>query len=67
MDQMQLAKIAKWILVIGGLAWAYEGIMGNDIIEQIFGSLEPTVDVVVFGLSAVYLAYFMVTKPYKKK
>lgn len=66
MDQMMIAKVAKWILVIGGLAWAYEGYSNTDIIESVFGNLEPVVDM-VFGLSAVFLAYFMVTKPYNKK
>lgn len=62
MDRKTIAWVAKWVLVVGGLLWAYEGIMGSDLTETVFGGLEPIVDVVVFGGSAVFLAYHMLTK-----
>lgn len=58
-------KVAKWILILGGLIIAYEGFTGVDLIESTLGSLEPIVDIVVFGGSAVYLAYHILTM--KKK
>jgi uncharacterized membrane protein YuzA (DUF378 family) len=58
-----LMMIAGWILVLAGLAWAYEGITNVDIIEQIFGgSLEPIIDIFFFGGSALFMGYFMLMK-----
>ncbi len=57
---------AKWILVLGGLLWAYEGVTNSDLIEKTLGSLEPTFDVVVMGGSAVILAYHLLTMKGKK-
>lgn len=50
-----------WALVLGGLAWAYEGVTGSDMIERVFRSLEPAVNVVVLGGSALYVAYHLMT------
>ncbi len=58
--------VAKWILVLGGLPWAYEGLTNSDLIENIFGTMEPVVDVVVFGGSAVLLGYHLLTMKHKK-
>lgn len=58
--------LAKWILVLGGLLWAYEGFTGSDLIETVFGSLEPIIDIVVFGGSALILGYHMLTMKGKK-
>ena len=66
MDQKMLTVTAKWVLVAAGLAWAYEGFTGTDIIANVFGGLEPIVDVVVFGGAAVYFAYYLLNKKSKK-
>lgn len=58
--------LAKWILVLSGLLWAYEGFTGSDLTETVFGSLEPIIDIVVFGGSAVLLGYHMLTMKPKK-
>lgn len=57
--------VAKWILVIGGLLTAYRGITGTDLIASTLGSLEPVVDIVVFGGAALLLGYHLLTM--KKK
>jgi uncharacterized membrane protein YuzA (DUF378 family) len=67
MDQKSLTILSKWLLVIGGLVLAYQGLMGRDIVEQMFGGMKMYVDIIVFGIPAVYLAYVMLTKPSKKK
>ena len=58
--------IAKWILVLSGLLWAYEGFTGGDLVETVFGSMEPIVDIVVFGGAAVILGHRMLTMKPKK-
>ena len=57
-----MVRVASWILVAGGLLWAYEGVTNTDLIQAVFGNLEPTVDVVVFGGAALYKLYFMLNK-----
>lgn len=59
-------KIAKWILVFGGLLLAYEGLTDTNLIESIFGSLEPVIDIVVFGGAAVLLGYHLMMMKSKK-
>jgi hypothetical protein len=51
---------------LGGLALAYEGFMGTDLVTSMFGGLDMYVKVVGFGLPAVYLAYVMLTKKAKR-
>ena len=58
--------IAKWILVIAGLAWAYKGFSSNNIVESTFNGLESTIEIIVFGGAAVYVAYALMTKKSKK-
>lgn len=57
---------AKWVLVFSGLFWAYEGFTGSDLTETILGSLEPIIDIVIFGGSAVVLGYHMLTMKPKR-
>lgn len=52
---------AKWILVLSGLLWAYEGLTGVDLVESVFGSLEALIDIVVFGGAALLLGYRLLT------
>lgn len=58
---------AKWVLVFSGLFWAYEGLTGSDLVEVIFGTMEPVVDIVIFGGAAVILGYHLSTMKSKKK
>ena len=58
--------LSKWILVIGGLLIAYEGLTNKDLIEMTLGSLEQVVDIVVFGGAAVILGYHLLTMKHKK-
>ena len=62
-----LVMVSKWVLVLGGLLWAYEGLTNTDLLEAILGSFEPVIDVVVFGGAAVVLAYHLLTMKGKKK
>ena len=61
-----LTVASKWVLVVGGLVIAYEGLTGTDLIETTLGSLEMVVDVVVFGGAALVLAYRLLTMKGKK-
>lgn len=60
-----ILTIVGWVLAVGGLVLAYKGFTGTDLIQTVFGGLEPVVDVVVFGGAGAYKAYWMLTK--KKK
>ena len=57
-----MVRVASWVLVVGGFLWAYEGITSTDLIQTMFGNLEPVIDVVVFGGAAAYKLYFMLNK-----
>lgn len=59
--------LVKWVLVVGGLLRAYEGLTKTDLILTTVGSnLAPMVNIVVFGGSAVLLAYHLLTMKKKK-
>jgi uncharacterized membrane protein YuzA (DUF378 family) len=56
--------IAMWLLIIGGLAWGYEGLADRDVFEIIAGKNHP-VEVVIdllIGLSALLIGYDMIAK-----
>ena len=59
MKQNSLSSLASWILIIGGLVIAYNGLTNVDLIENIFGTGKPIVDA-VFGIAAVALTLQMV-------
>lgn len=63
---MNLMKLSKWILIVGGLLTAYQGITGANLVDSVFGSVAMYVNVVVFGGAAVYLAYGLLTMKKKK-
>lgn len=58
--------LAKWVLVIGGILIAYQGLTGVDLVMTTFGSISQTVSIVVFGGAAVVVAYHLLTVKYKK-
>ncbi len=60
--QRTLDHVTRWALVIGGLLWAYEGFTNTDLVMRTFGSAEQVVDIIVFGGSALYVAYRMVSR-----
>lgn len=64
MNQKTLTIISKWVLVLSGLSWAYKSFTGVDVTATVFGGFEPIVAVVV-GLSALNLAYVLVSKAKK--
>lgn len=56
--------IAQWLLIIGGLAWGYEGLADRDVFEMIAGKnhpIEVVIDVLV-GLSALLVGFEMISK-----
>lgn len=57
-----LVIYSKWVLILSGALWAYQGLTGTDLLMQILGGLTSTVEIVLFGGAAVYLAYKMLTK-----
>lgn len=63
---MNLMKLSKWVLVVGGLLIAYQAISGSNLVDSVFGSFSMYVNVVVFGGAAVYLAYGLLTMKKKK-
>jgi uncharacterized membrane protein YuzA (DUF378 family) len=67
MDSKTLAVASKWILVVGGLGWAYMGYSRMDLFQQFLGDFAPMLELVVFGLAALYLAYHLLTMKGKKK
>ena len=56
-------KIAMWLLVFAGLVLGIEGIIDKDIIEVVLGNsiYESVVDIVL-GISALIVAYTLITK-----
>jgi uncharacterized protein len=49
--------LAKWLLIIGGLNWGFMGLLGTNIIENVFGAWGwlVTLIYVLVGLSAVLM------------
>lgn len=62
MDKKTLTTLSGWVLVLGGLLLGYEGLAGADLIESLFGSLKPIINIAVFGLAAIYMGYQMLGK-----
>ncbi len=62
---MNLTKLSKWILIIGGLSVGYQGLTGVDLIGTTLGGLKMIVDLLV-GLAAINLAYVLLTNTKKK-
>jgi uncharacterized membrane protein YuzA (DUF378 family) len=64
-DPMNAVRtIAQWLLIIGGLAWGYEGLADRDVFEMIAGKnhpIEVVIDVLV-GLSALLVGFEMISK-----
>lgn len=58
---MNLMKLSKWILIVGGLLTAYQAFSNVNLVSSVFGTFSMYVDVVVFGGAAVYLAYGLLT------
>lgn len=61
MNNRMVLKLAEWVLVLGGLAWAYDGATGSNIIERVFRGLAPVVDIALLGGAALYLGYHLLT------
>jgi uncharacterized membrane protein YuzA (DUF378 family) len=62
---MNMVKtIAMWLLVVGGLAWGFEGLADRDVFEIISGKNHP-IEIVIdllIGLSALLIGYDLITK-----
>jgi uncharacterized membrane protein YuzA (DUF378 family) len=62
---MNMVKtIAMWLLVVGGLAWGFEGLADRDVFEMIAGKnhlVEVVIDLLI-GLSALVVGYDMIAK-----
>jgi uncharacterized protein len=57
-----MQKIAKWVLIVGGLNWLLVGLVGWDI-GQLFGGQEQIISRIIYilvGISAI-----MAIKPMK--
>lgn len=55
--------VSIWLLIIGGLAWGFEGLTDKDVFEMIagkYGMLENVIDVLI-GLSALFVGYKVIT------
>jgi len=55
--------ISIWLLIIGGLAWGFEGLTDKDVFEMITSSypmLETVIDVLI-GLAALFVGYKVIT------
>lgn len=62
---MNVARtIAIWLLIIGGLAWGFEGLADRDVFEMIAGknhAIEIVIDLLI-GLSALIVGYDTIAK-----
>ena len=59
MKQNSLSALASWILIIGGVTLAYQGLTGIDLMERIFGQTKSLADA-AFGIAALALMLQMV-------
>lgn len=50
-----------WLLVIGGLLLGYQGITGEDILENLLGSQIKMLGNVIIGVAAVLIGYSQLT------
>lgn len=58
---MDTKQLVGWVLVVGAVNWGLVGLLGMNVVEQIFGATIITKIVyIVVGLAGVYKAYMMV-------
>ena len=56
-----MKMVAMWLLVIGGLAWAYEGFMGKNIFSMMGNSYAEMGAYALMGISALFVGFKMIT------
>ena len=50
-----------WILIVGGLLWGYEGLLGTNLLVTVLGASVASIVEIIVGVAAVLLAYLKLT------
>ncbi|MBI4971972.1 MAG: hypothetical protein HZC17_09110 [Candidatus Omnitrophica bacterium] len=56
-----MKKLAMWILVLGGLVMAYDGLMGKNMIDMLGNRYAELGVYALMGLSALFVAFKLIT------
>ncbi len=56
-----------WVLIIGGLLWGYEGLIGVELQESLLGVTIANLLEILVGVAAVIVAYYKLTTTKSKK
>jgi uncharacterized membrane protein YuzA (DUF378 family) len=50
-----------WVLIVGGLLWGYEGLMGTNLLVAVLGMQVASIVEIIVGAVAVVMAYLKLT------
>lgn len=56
-----------WVLIVGGLLWGYEGLMGVELQEALLGMSVSNILEIIVGVVALLVAYMKLTMSGKKR
>ena len=55
-----------WLLIIAGVLWGYEGLVGTNLLVTIFGLSVASIVEIIVGIAALIVAYLKLTAKGKK-
>ena len=50
-----------WVLIVGGLLWGYEGLMGTNLLVSVLGTSVASIVEIIVGVVALAVAYLKLT------
>ena len=50
-----------WVLIVGGLLWGYEGLMGTNLLVSVLGASVASIVEIIVGVVALVVAYLKLT------
>lgn len=50
-----------WVLIVGGLLWGYEGLLGTNLLVSILGASIASIVEIIVGVAALIVAYLKLT------
>lgn len=50
-----------WVLIVGGLLWGYEGLIGTNLLVAILGASIASIVEIIVGVAALIVAYLKLT------
>ncbi len=53
--------VLVWVLIVGGLLWGYEGLMGTNLLMSVLGTQVASIVEIIVGVAAVVVAYLKLT------